>query len=135
MDGNLTHLGDEHIALDADDVADVQQAFEDGVVERLVLAGAYLVTLDVELYATRMILQLNKRGGPHDAAAHDAAGDADLLEEAVVLRVALQDVGSDGIDLIEVCRIGVDTQRLEFGEGVPADLFLFSQFGHWTTWF
>ncbi len=125
MDGGLTHLGYKHIARYTDDVADVEQALEDGVVERLVLPGAYLVALDIELDAARVVLQLDKRGGAHDAAAHDAAGEADVLEEAVVLRVPLQDVGGGSVDLVEGGGIGVDAEGLELGERISADLFLF----------
>ena len=45
----LSGLGDEGEALDADDVADVKQFLPDGVVHRLVLARADLVPLDVDL--------------------------------------------------------------------------------------
>ncbi len=130
VDGDLAHLGDKDIAGDADDVANVKQALEDGVVERLVVAGAYLVALDVELNAAGVVLELDEAGGAHDAAAHDAAGEADTLEERVVLREALQDVGSFDVDLVEVGGIGVDAECLEFGEGIAADLFLFGEFCH-----
>ena len=130
MDGGLAHLGDEDVAGDADDVADVEQAFEDGVVEGLVVAGAYLVALDVELYAAGVVLQLDEAGGAHDAAAHDAAGEADILEESIVLREAGQDVGGFGVDLIEGGGIGVDAECTELGEGIAAYLFLFGQFCH-----
>ena len=125
MDGGLTHLGNKHIARYADNVADVEQALEDGIVEGLVLPGAYLVALDVELDATRVVLQLDKGGGAHDAAAHDAAGEADVLEERVVLGVALKDVGGGGVDLVEGGGIGVDAEGFELGERISSDLFLF----------
>ena len=125
MDGGLTHLGDKHIARHANDVADVEQAFEDSVVEGLVLTGAYLVALDIELDTAVGVLQLDKRGGAHDAAAHDAAGDRDVLEERVVLGELLQNVGAFAVDLIEGCGIGIDTQVLKLVERISADLFLF----------
>ena len=130
MDTGLTHLGDKDIACHADDVANVEQAFEDGVVEGLVLIGAYLVTLDVQLYAAVAVLQLHKRGGAHDAAAHDAACYADVLEEGVVLREFLQYFCAFGVHLIEGCGVGVDTQVLQLCQRIAAYLFLLSKFCH-----
>ena len=51
VDGGFAHLGDKHITRDTDDVADVEKAFEDGVVERFVFIGTNLVAFDVELDA------------------------------------------------------------------------------------
>ena len=58
VDGKLTGLGDEGVALDAHEVADVEEFLEDGVVHGLVLAGADLVALDIDLNPAFGVLQL-----------------------------------------------------------------------------
>ena len=79
VDGNLAHLGDENIAGNAYDVADVEQFFKNGVVKRFILSRADVIPFYIQLYAAAFILQFNERGSPHDPPAHDPAGDADLL--------------------------------------------------------
>ena len=130
MDGGLTHLGDKDIARHSDDVANVEQTFEDGIVEGLILTGAYLVALDIELDAAVGVLQLHEGGGTHDAAAHDAAGDADVLEEGVVFGELFQYLVAFDVHLIEGCGIRVDTQILQLCQRIAAYLFLLSKFCH-----
>ena len=67
-------------SLHADEVADVEQFLENRVVERRIAFGADVVAADVDLNAARVVLQLEERGAAHDAARHDAAGDADVLK-------------------------------------------------------
>ena len=74
VNGELTGLGDEGIALYADEVTYIQQLLEDGIVHRLVLARTDLVALDIDLNPALGVLQLDKRGGSHDTAAHHPAG-------------------------------------------------------------
>ena len=130
MDGSLTHLGDKHIARHADDVANVEQTLENGIVEGLVLVGAYLVALDIELDTAKGVLQLDKRGGSHDAAAHDAAGNAHILEQRVVLGKLLKDFTTLAVHLIEGGGIRIDSELLELGKRISANLLLLRQFCH-----
>ena len=60
MDGELTGLGDEGVALDTDEVAYIQQFLEYCIVHRLVLARTYLVSFDIDLNTAFGILQLNE---------------------------------------------------------------------------
>ncbi len=60
MDGDFARLGAEHVALNANEVADVEQLFEHHVVEVLVFAGAQLIAVDVNLNAAAGILQLHE---------------------------------------------------------------------------
>ena len=52
----FTRLGDESEALHADEVADVEQFFEYGIVEGRVTFGTDIVAADVHLYAARVVL-------------------------------------------------------------------------------
>ena len=122
----LAHLGHKDVACHTDDVANIEQALEDGVVEGLVLVGAYLVALYVKLYAAVAVLQLDKRSGTHDASAHDAAGNAYLLVQCVVLRISLQDFGAGAVHLIQGGGVGIDAQLLQLGQRIAAYLFLLS---------
>ncbi len=125
MHRQLAGLGDEGEAGDADDVADIQQFLEDGVVERLVLSGADVVPLDIDLDAAGVVLQFDERGGAHDAAAHDAAREADVLEVVLFRIVAGGDLRRGGADRVERGRIGVDAEFTELGEGLATPSFLF----------
>ena len=78
MDANLARLRAEHIALDADEVAQVEELLEDGIVESGVLAICESVTSDVNLYSSFRVLQLCESCLAHDALRHDAAGYADI---------------------------------------------------------
>ena len=70
---NLAHLGAENLALDADDVTDVE-LFEGGV-------GflAQQVALDKDLDVTLLVAQMGKAGLAHNALGHHTAGQRDDL--------------------------------------------------------
>ena len=69
---HLAALGAEHLALDADDIADVV------LLEAVVLLLIHLVLAGVELDAAGLVLQIAKADLAHAAFAHQAARDADL---------------------------------------------------------
>ena len=71
VDAQLAGAGAEEIALDADDVADIEQ------LEELEIALAHGVLLDVDLQALSVLLQVGEAGLAHVAQRHEAAGDAD----------------------------------------------------------
>ena len=112
MDGNLTHLCDEHITLHTDNVADIQQTLEHRVVHRLVLARANLVAFHIQLDSSMRVLQFHKRCRTHNSAAHDATCYTDVLKQRVILRILLQNLARFGVHLIQCGGIGVNTQFL-----------------------
>ena len=125
----LARVGDEGEALDADKVAYVEQLLEDGVVEGGVTLGADVVAADIYLYPARVVLQLEERGAAHDAAAHDAAGDAYVGKVGgVVGRESLCDLCGRGRDVKHGGGIGLDAQFAERGQRAAAQLFLFAEF-------
>ena len=76
MHADLTHLGAEHKALNADKVADVQQFLEHGVVHLLFgrcrlfafgYRGLYIIAADIDLNTSFRVLQLDERGFAHDS--------------------------------------------------------------------
>lgn len=110
MDRDFAHLRAEGKAFHSDEVTDVQEALEDGVIHGLVLVGANLVALDIQLDTAFRILQFAERGGTHDAAAHDTACHGDFLElfEVVVVKL-VQDFGSGHTYRKGSLRIRIDT--------------------------
>ena len=81
-----------------------------------------------ELIVGERVLQLEERGAAHDAARHDAARDADILE---ILLLVVEVVG----DFARGCRhfvtgggVGFDAQVAQRRERLPAKLFLFAEF-------
>ena len=128
VDGQLARLGDEGEALDAHDVADVQQFLEYGIIKGLVLAGADLVPLDIDLDASRVVLQLHEGSRAHDAAGHDAAGDADVGEVALLGLEARRDLRGGGVDGVQGGGVGIDAQFADLREGLPPAEFLFVAF-------
>ena len=124
----LAGVGEEREALDAHEVADVQQFLEDRVVERRIAFGTDVVAADVDLYAARVVLQLEERGAAHDAARHDAAGDAHLLKVLLVGVVVVGDFTRRGRHLVTGGGVGLDAQFTERRERLSAKLFLFAEF-------
>ena len=78
MHAYLAGLGAEHIALHADEVAQVEALLEHDIVQILVLIGADSITLHIHLYASLAVLQLSKASLAHDALAHDTSGNAHI---------------------------------------------------------
>ncbi len=89
MDGDFARFGAEHEALDAHEVAYVEEFLEDVVVEALVLAGADVVAAHVDLYAAFAVLELHEGGFAHDASAHDAAGNGHGARLGIVAEILL----------------------------------------------
>ena len=68
---DLALLGAEHLALHADDIADIE------FLVALVDLVAYIIALDVKLQAAVAVGQVGKRRLAHDALGHHAARKAD----------------------------------------------------------
>ena len=60
MDAELTGLGEESETLDSDNIPYVKEFLPDGVVHGLVLTRANLIPLDINLNASRFILELSE---------------------------------------------------------------------------
>ena len=67
-------MGGKHVALHANDIADVQELFEHRVVHRLILAGANIIALKIKLHPVGAVLHFGKRRRAHDAEAHQPPG-------------------------------------------------------------
>ena len=99
MDGDFTGFGFENIALNADDIADIQ-LFEIGIV---FLADN--ITCHIALHDPLEILQAAEGGLAHDVFCHHAAGDADGLPLQGVK--VLTDIGTV-MGLVKFC----NTERI-----------------------
>ena len=73
VDGDLSHLGAEHEALHADEVAYVEEFLEYDIIELLIFAGTDVIARYIYLDTTIGILELHEGGFAHDASAHDAS--------------------------------------------------------------
>ena len=118
----LSDLGLERLAFHADEIPAVQELLEHVVVQPLVLSGTQLISVEVNLKRTFVVLQFGKRSLAHDATAHHPSCEFDLQ--------ALLEVGFQGCTVVGdgKCRrrIGVDatlTKRLHRGDALP---FLFA---------
>ena len=118
-------LGDEGETLDADDVADIEEFLEDGVVQGLVFAGTDFVAFDIDLDAAAVVLQFDEGRRTHDAPAHHTAGDPDIFEVAFLRIKTLLDVPGRCIDREFGCGIGLDAQFVKFLQRCAAAKFLF----------
>ncbi len=126
MYGGFPGFGFEDAAFYADDVAEVEQFFEDGIVEGFVFARAYLIAIDVELDAAGFVLQHGKRGFAHDASSHEPAGEADFLKVVFFRVVLLENFFGMGIYIPTFGRVGVDAELNNFLQVFPAHDFLFT---------
>ena len=138
LDRHLAHLRAEHRAAHTDDVADVEQLFDDGVVVPLGLARLLqVVALEVELDLARAVDEVHEH---HFAFAPDRAepagdGDTHRLGSLALGVVPLVVVGRDDLggvvgDIPPGSGIRVDAVLAKGGEGLAADVFLFGPFGH-----
>ena len=127
MDGQLAGLGNEGKTLDAHDVADVEEFLEYGIVHRLVFAGTDFVAFDIDLDTAALVLEFHEGSGAHDAAGHDAARDADVVEIAFFRVKTRQDILCGGIDGVQGCRIRLDAQFPELVHGVAPLEFLLAE--------
>jgi hypothetical protein len=126
VNGEFAGLRGEHEALDADDVADVQQFFEHVVVERLVVARADVVAAHVDLHAAGGILDFGKRGVAHDAEEHDAPGQGNVFIVSLVFLVVLLNVRDGDVDVEGLGRERLDAQLLKVRQFLAPVLLLFT---------
>ena len=127
MHADLARLGAEHESFDANEVANIEQALEDRVVEGLVVIGADVVTGDIHLDAALGVLQLCKTGLAHHAAAHHATGDDHITGLGVVVE-RCPDVGGESIGGEFGCGIRVDAQRAQLLQTLAPAYLLFAKF-------
>ena len=127
MDRNLAGLRGEHVAVDADDVAHVEQFLENRVVERLVLAGTNIVAPHVDLHPPGGILQLGKRGVAHDAKVHEPPGQRYILVIGLVAFVVFHDVADARVHVKTLSGIRFNAQLAQLPQFVAPDNFLLTQ--------
>ena len=129
----LTHLGAEDKALDADEVADIEQLFENDVVHLLLdgrrrLAFGYrrldIIAADIHLNAAFAVLQLDKRSLTHNTLTHQTTCDTNrLLVPFVKMRF---DVGRMTGHFILRCRVGIDPHVPHRLQTLPSYNLLFT---------
>ena len=107
-DAHLALLRAEHVAADADDVADV------ALLERVIDGLVHLVLAGVDLNAAGLILQVAEGDLAHAALAHQAAGNVDLgaLEHVEAVLDLLRVVGDVVLRDVEGV-VSLVLQRLE----------------------
>ena len=97
MDRDLTHLGDEYKPRNTDNIANIEEPFE------------------------------NKCCSAHDAAVHYPAGYLYILVKAVVVGIIHEDFTGSGSYFECLRRIGIYTQADQFLEGVSSYNFLLTE--------
>ena len=122
----LTRVGAEGKTLDTDEVTDIQQLFEDRVVERRVALGADVIAADINLDATRVVLQLEERGTTHDAAREHTTGNLHLLEAGRLLVKMFGNLGGRGRHVETLGGIRLNAQIAQRFERVATQNFLFA---------
>ncbi len=128
VNGELARLSEEGEALDTHEVSNVQELLEHGVVQGFIFAGANFVPLYIYLNAAGVVLQLHEGGCAHDAAAHDAAGDAHILEVAFFGFEAFCNFYGGGIDGIHRGRVRIDAQLTKFIQRLSSSELLLVKF-------
>ena len=128
MDTYFARLRTEDEALDADEVAQVEQAFEHRVVQFLVLTRTDVVARHVNLDAPFRVLELHEARLAHDAAAHHAPRDAHLAGLRRIVGEFVFYVDRESIRGVSRGGIRVDAHRPEFLQRFTAVDFLFAKF-------
>ena len=128
MNRQLAGLCDKRKALNTNEIADVEQLFEYGVVECCILALAHIVAADIDLDSARVVLNLEERRATHNSAAHNTACNANVLI-VILFGVEILLNFSGGCRYIEhLCGVGINAQRAQLCERVTSQLFLFAKF-------
>ena len=78
MNGSFTRLSSEYIPFYADDIADVDHLLPNGLIDGLILTGANIILLHIDLYLPHAILQHSKIGLAHIPYAHHTARNANV---------------------------------------------------------
>ena len=124
----LARIGDEGKTLNADKVANVEQLLEYGVLECWIALWADVITADIYLNTTCMVLQLEERCATHNTAAHNTASNANVLI-VIFFGVEILLNFSGCCRYIEhLCGVGIDAQCTQLCERVTSQLFLFAKF-------
>ena len=128
MNRDFAGLCTEHETLEAYDVTDIKQFLEHHIVQVLVFARTYFVTSHIHLDTTGIVLQFDKRGLSHDAAAHYATCYTYLTLFGCVIFEVGTDVCRGGIHRIKRCRVWFYTHLAQRGQRIAAYRFLFAKF-------
>ena len=129
MHRQFSGLRNEGESPDADDVADIEQFFENLVVQRgFGIAVADVIAFDVHLNPAGVVLQFEKRGASHDPPRHDPSGNRNLLEISFVGIVLRSDPRGGRRHFVFGRRVRLYAQFTQFGQRVAPDLFLFAKF-------
>src|SRR5690606_36036648 len=114
VDGYFAGLRGEYVSGYADNVADIQQLLEDCVVEGFVFPRTKVIAPEVQLNPPGVVLQFREGGRSHDAPAHNATCDGDILVIGFTTLVMLVDVACRYIYRKRLGRIWVNTQLYKF---------------------
>ena len=78
MNRDFAHLGFEHEAFYAYEIAYIEEFLENSIIKFFIVAGADVVTSNVHLYASPTVLNFSKRRLAHNPAAHQSAGNGNF---------------------------------------------------------
>ena len=131
----LASVCEEGKALNADEVTNIEELLEYGVVERCVALGADVVTTYIDLNTASRVLKLEERCRAHDTAAHDTSCDCNLLVVTLLCVVVLGNLLGCCVYLETSCGVWVDTQLAQRLKRLTAQLFLFTEFDNHTICF
>ncbi len=115
MHRQLARVGYEGLAAHSDEIADVQQFLEYLIIKIF----GQVVSAYVDLYPPRVVLQLEKRGAAHYAAAHHSPRYGHLSRIFRYLRGV-------GRDPEFRRRIGLHAHLAQLAQRLAPDLFLFA---------
>ena len=106
----LASLGDECETFDSDYVTDVKKLLENRVVHGLVFARTYLVTVDIDLYASGLILDFTEWGRSHYAPWHYTAGNDNFLEIFFLRVIFFLYLPGRCVNRVKCCRVRLDAE-------------------------
>ena len=127
VNADFTGLGAEDKSLHAHDVAQVEQALEDGIVHLLIVAGADVIARHIDLHTSLGVLQLHERGLSHDASAHDTARNRYLARLGIVVEFSFY-ISRKSVGYILCCMVWLDTHGTQLIQAVAPNDFLFTKF-------
>ena len=125
MDGDFSGLSAEHETFHADEIAEVKEFLEHGIIESLVFFGTDVIAGDINLNASLGVHQLSETCLTHDSSSHQTTCDADFTRRFSIFAEVGFDFVAVGIDGIFCCGIGFNVECAEFVQRLSALYFLF----------
>ena len=108
MNSGFSCFRGKHVSLHPNEIAKIEQLFENNVIKRFILIWADFIAIQIQLNPTGCVLQFGKRCLAHDALAHQPPRDAHIGELFAATIVIFFDFFCRTVDFKQVGGVGIN---------------------------